>query len=190
MLEEHLGHGGCDAGPVGPERGDGDVHRGTRYYDAAMRGRVGLAMAVVLVVAAGCARSEERSNEVTLEIRQGTTTVEYVVEVAADGAQRQRGLMGRASLPANGGMLFLFPVKVQTGFWMKGTLIPLDIAFISDQQITEIRSMTPCTRDPCPSTTPAAGYDSALEVNAGAFARDGVAAGARVQVTGPLPTVS
>lgn len=98
--------------------------------------------------------------------------------------------MGRESLAASRGMLFLFPVKVRSGFWMKNTLIPLDIAFIADDRIIDIRSMTPCTRQPCPLTIPELGYDSALEVNAGSFARTGITVGDRVDVTGPLPKVS
>lgn len=153
----------------------------------AMRGRVALAMAVVVALGVGCGRT---GRTVTIEIGQDPRSLTIEAEVAANGADRARGLMGRRSLAADAGMLFLFPVKVRTGFWMKNTLIPLDIAFISDGWIIEIRSMTPCRREPCPLTIPASGYDSALEMNADSFARAGIAAGARVRVTGPLPKVS
>jgi uncharacterized protein len=155
-----------------------------------MRGRLALALVGVIVLGVGCGGSDARSKGVTVEITHGTTTVIYVAEVAADPAQRGRGLKGRESLAANRAMLFLFPVKVQTGFWMKDTLIPLDIAFISDDRIIEIRSMTPCRQERCPLTIPASGYDSALEVNAGSFARANITVGDHVEVNGPLPNVS
>ena len=137
----------------------------------------------------GCADPEPAAT-VNVEITHGNGTVLYVVEVASSPRGRQRGLMGRESLAANRGMLFLFPEKVAVGFWMKDTLIPLDIAFINGDRIVEIRSMTPCTTDSCPLTTPSTTYDSALEVNRGSFARAGVSVGDRVAFSGALPKVS
>lgn len=152
-----------------------------------MRGRTVLIAFVAVVLVSGCGAN---GRTVTVEIGEGARALRIEAEVAANGADRARGLMSRRELAPDAGMLFLFPVKVQAGFWMKNTLIPLDVAFIGDDRIIEIRSMVPCTRDPCPLTRPEAGYDSALEVNAGSFARSGVAVGDAVRVIGPLPKVS
>jgi uncharacterized membrane protein (UPF0127 family) len=71
---------------------------------------------------------------------------------------------------------------------MKDTLIPLDIAFIRAGRVTEISTMIPCTSDPCPVTTPAGSFESALEVNAGTFERAGISVGSSVRVQGALPS--
>ena len=52
------------------------------------------------------------------------------VEVAASSASRQRGLMWRSALEEGKGMLFIFPAEEEQNFWMKNTLIPLDMVFI------------------------------------------------------------
>ena len=154
------------------------------------------ARAVVVVITlalatlgVACDRTEP-SAAVTVQITHGSATVSYIAEVASSPGQRQRGLMGRESLGADAGMLFLFPQKVALGFWMKNTLIPLDIAFIDGDRVVEVRSMTPCRTDRCPFTTPRAPYDAALEVNQGSLSRAGVAAGDRVVFGGALPKVS
>jgi uncharacterized membrane protein (UPF0127 family) len=125
---------------------------------------------------------------VTVVLRQGDRVLTVRAEVAATPAARARGLMGRAALAPGTGMLFLFPAPVRAGFWMKGTLVPLDIAFIREGRVAEVRSMTPCRADPCPLTVPDAAFDAALEVPAGTFAEAGVGPGAVLEVVGPLPS--
>lgn len=155
-----------------------------------MRGRAFVVMALATVFLGASCSEPEPSATITVEITHGNTTVPYVAEVASSPRARQRGLMGRESLPANAGMLFLFPDEVAFGFWMKDTLIPLDIAFINGDRIVEIRSMKPCRTADCPLTTPSAVYDAALEVNEGSFGRAGIVSGDRVAYSGALPKVS
>jgi uncharacterized protein len=118
-------------------------------------------------------------------------TVTFAVEVVADQAGRQLGLMHRTALAEDAGMLFLFPDDRQGGFWMKDTLIPLSIAFIAaDGDILAILDMEPCEADPCPSYNPGVTYRSALEVNQGAFEDAGVDTDWRVELPVDLPPVS
>jgi uncharacterized membrane protein (UPF0127 family) len=66
------------------------------------------------------------------------------VEIASSDSAWARGLMDRRSLTLEQGMLFLFPQAEQKSFWMKNTLIPLDIMFVGlDSQIVNIAKRTP-----------------------------------------------
>ena len=93
-------------------------------------------------------------------------------QVAQTPDEREQGLMGRRSLPADQGMVFIFFERTRSGFWMKNTLIPLSIAFFNkDGEILRILDMEPCHKDPCKIYDPGVGYWGALEVNEGAFDR-------------------
>ncbi len=109
-----------------------------------------------------------------------TLTIE--VELADTASRRSRGLMFRASVAADGGMLFVWPTQTSGGFWMQNTFVPLSIAFVdADGLIIDIQDMEPETttlhRPPSP-------YRWALEVNQGWFAAQGIARGDRVELTG------
>jgi uncharacterized membrane protein (UPF0127 family) len=104
------------------------------------------------------------------------------VEVAADAAEWQRGLMGRKHMAENSGMLFVFPSPQRLGFWMKDTLIPLQIAFLQrttgqSYRVAKLFEMTPCHADPCHIYDPATSYDVALEANAGWFSTNHIHVG-------------
>ncbi len=91
-------------------------------------------------------------------LRADSTIIERIaIEIAETDSARARGLMDRRSLPARGGMLFLFPDEADRSFWMKNTPMPLDILFIrTDGTIVNIARRTrPYTEDRINSTGPA-----------------------------------
>ncbi len=75
----------------------------------------------------------------------GVGPVKINVEFARTPEELQKGLMNRPSLPKNFGMLFIFPDETNRSFWMKNTLIPLDVIFVSSTgRVNEITTLNPC----------------------------------------------
>lgn len=67
------------------------------------------------------------------QIRTANGTVRFSVEIADDAAERAKGLMFREKMASSAGMLFYFERPQSVSFWMKNTLIPLDMLFISPE---------------------------------------------------------
>lgn len=92
----------------------------------------------------------------------------WTVAVAATPSHRAQGLMGVTDLGERDGMLFVFDGDTDSGFWMKNTLIPLDIAFFAaDGTLVDLLTMVPCEQDPCPVYTPRGPYRYAVETVVG-----------------------
>ena len=144
--------------------------------------RLALLFTVLALPAAALAGTAIDRGTATITTRSGAKVV-VQVEIARTSAERQRGLMNRRTLPAKAGMVFVYPQAVSNGFWMKNTLIPLDIAFYDGRgRILRILTMQPCRREPCKVYDPGVSYRAALEVNAGSFRRWEVKAGDRIVV--------
>ncbi len=111
-----------------------------------------------------------------IQVGEQRLTVEY----AGTFEQRARGLMYRTELCDSCGMLFEFEYPREAGFWMKNTLIPLDIAYLDKRGvITDIKPMYPLVLDPVPSSKPVL---YALEMNQGWFAANDVVVGDRITI--------
>jgi uncharacterized membrane protein (UPF0127 family) len=93
------------------------------------------------------AKADAGSHSVTLD---GHT---FSVELATTDAHREHGLMDRDHLAADHGMLFVFKQQAPQSFWMKNTLIPLDILYFDkDRKLVAMQlDAPPCKADPCPS---------------------------------------
>jgi uncharacterized protein len=102
-----------------------------------------------------------------------------VVEIADTPELTQRGLMFRRHMGENEGMVFLFEEPDIIPFWMKNTLIPLDIIWLDpDRRVVHIaHSVPPCKADPCPSYPPSRPAQYVVEVNSGFAKRHGVKKG-------------
>jgi uncharacterized membrane protein (UPF0127 family) len=127
---------------------------------------------LLLVALTGCQESPQ-SNLPTVKMKLGSQT--FTLEVAADDASRQHGLMQRDSMPAHHGMIFVFPQPERLGFYMKNTRIPLDIVFVGpDRAVVSIKQMRPYDLSTTSSDYPA---KWAIELNKGAAGEAGVKVG-------------
>jgi uncharacterized membrane protein (UPF0127 family) len=119
---------------------------------------------------------------VPLTIRSANRAHRFTVEVARSPQQQQTGLMFRRSLGPNEGMIFPYPAPQELAFWMKNTLIPLDMIFIrSDGTIARISTAKPLDLTPMPSGEP---VSAVLELRGGRAAELGIREGDTVSWTG------
>ena len=104
---------------------------------------------------------------------------EVRLELATNNELRGQGLMYRESLPRGEGMLFIFPEPGEYPFWMKNTLIPLDMIWLDTSgKIVAIRpDIPPCRADPCPTYAPDAVSSLVLELAAGEAKEHGLSVG-------------
>ncbi len=107
--------------------------------------------------------------------------VMFKVELAKTASEQAKGLMYRAELPEENGMLFVFDKDTPRTFWMKNTLIPLDMIFIDSKlEVVEVKAnVMPCKEDPCPQykSVPAM---YVLEINGGLAEKKAIKAGSFV----------
>lgn len=115
-----------------------------------------------------------------LEVVTPSGRTRFFVEIADNDAERERGLMFRKELAPDRGMLFNFHQPREVAFWMKNTLIPLDIIYIqADGTVLSIaRNTTPKSEAPIPSGGPILGV---LELAGGRAAEVGLMPGDRVE---------
>lgn len=112
---------------------------------------------------------------------QNAKPLQIKAEVASTEEQIARGLMFRKSLGANEGMLFVFTAASVQNFWMKNTLIPLDMVFIAENRtIVKIHHAVPCTSDPCQLYSSERPAKYVLEVDAGFAANNYINEGSKV----------
>ena len=145
-------------------------------------GIAGLLVSLVLLSAcagAGTPRDAKGDPLEPLTVTTSTGEHRFMVEIADDDAERQRGLMEREPLADDRGMLFEFPDVAERGFWMRNTPSPLDIIYIDPRgRIVSIaKNATPNSDAVIPSNGPASGV---LELRAGRADEIGARPGDRV----------
>jgi uncharacterized membrane protein (UPF0127 family) len=120
-------------------------------------------------------RAQAGLREVPLTIRSKNGVHHFTVEVAATPEQQEKGLMFRRSLAPDRGMIFPYEPPQEVAFWMKNTLIPLDIVYIrSDGTIVRIVNAEAMDLTPLPSGEPIA---LVLEIAGGRAAELGIREG-------------
>ena len=104
------------------------------------------------------------------------------LELALTSEEISRGLMFRPSLPENRGMLFLFDQPRLPSFWMKNTLIPLDLVFLESTGavVDVIANVQPCAAEPCPNYPPSSPAQAVLEIGAGVAAAHNLEVGSTI----------
>ncbi|MBP7241193.1 DUF192 domain-containing protein [Amaricoccus sp.] len=142
-------------------------------------GRARIAGALLLAICAGPVAAACASDVV--ELRQGASVMRFQVEVADDEAERARGLMFRESLPRFGGMLFVYETPQPVAFWMKNTLIPLDMLFFDAAGRLAALHENAVPGDLTPISGGPAPVQFVLELAGGSAARLGVAPGAEMR---------
>ena len=130
--------------------------------------------------AAGAQPADIAFKRSSLVIVSGDRELKFDVELATNDAERQRGLMYRKELGPYQGMLFDFYREEPVSFWMKNTLIPLDMLFVNAQgRIVNIHQRAvPESLDVIAATAP---VRAVIELNGGTAARLGIAPGDQVQ---------
>lgn len=140
--------------------------------------RLNIGLAVLIAVLSGAAwpQSLPQLNLPRLTLSAGMHLIQ--TQVAATQEQRNTGLMHRADMAPNEGMLFVFEQPARQCFWMKNTLLPLTAAFLTDDgSIVNLVDMKPQALDSHCSAQP---VRYVLEMHQGWFAHKGLRAGSKL----------
>ena len=132
------------------------------------------ALLMASVVASG--KDVPLPRQPAIQLKAGGQSIQ--AEVVASDETRQRGLMFRASMGKNEGMLFVFTERAYHSMWMRNTPLPLSVAFIDDAgKILSIHEMEPFSETNHMAAGPA---KYALEMNLGWFVTHKVSVGDRI----------
>jgi uncharacterized membrane protein (UPF0127 family) len=163
------------------------VKAGRRNFAASL---IALLLAAVGAFA-GCQGGARSSAATPTPTRPAGARVElpsgaiYRVELARSDEEMAQGLMYRESLADRTGMLFLFPYDDDSHkFWMKNTLIPLDIIWLdaSGKVLFVSANTPPCKADPCPNYGPDFAVASVLEIAGGMAEKENVTVGSTIRL--------
>ncbi len=137
-----------------------------------------LVVAVSLLLVALPAMAQCRDGAV--ELRGDWGSARFAVELADTPERRAEGLMHRESMPLSAGMLFLYPEPQPVSFWMRNTLISLDMIFIDRRgRVTRVHhEAIPLDETPIPGGD---AVQYVLEINGGLAARLGIDAGSEMR---------
>ena len=139
-------------------------------------GAAGFGIANVSVAAS----SDPACREDQVQLRGDWGQARFSIELADDETERAKGLMNREVLPQSAGMLFVYDEPREAGFWMKNTLIPLDMIFL-DETGTVVRVHANAVPGDLTPIMGGADIKAVLEINGGLAARMGIDAGTQLR---------
>ncbi|MDF1726929.1 MAG: DUF192 domain-containing protein [Sulfitobacter sp.] len=134
-----------------------------------------LGLGISLCAAAG-AFAQEACRMDTVHLRGDWGVARFSVEIADDPEEQARGLMFREKLPLSAGMLFVYERPRSASFWMRNTLIPLDMLFVDARGVVQKIHPQAIPRDETPIEG-GEGVLAVLEINGGMAARLGITEG-------------
>lgn len=151
------------------------AHSGKYKFAVVVIGAVALSFLIMVFFPSKTSKNSAPPNPERLFHKEGQLTIlggrdslkaSVDIEIAEDEFRREVGLMGRPSMESNQGMLFTFPDERPVAFWMKNTILPLDMVFINSKNriITIHKNTTPFSEQTYPSDGP---VQYVLELNAG-----------------------
>jgi hypothetical protein len=151
-------------------------------------GQAPFSLTVLLILSSGCGGAAKSSPPPTptAAITRSRVVLPsgaiYSIEIARSPEELAQGLMFRESLPERTGMLFAFADQDVRKFWMKNTMIPLDIIWMDGAgRVLFVSADTPpCKADPCPNYGPEVPAASVLEIAGGMAAKEKVIVGSRI----------
>ncbi|MEE9427358.1 MAG: DUF192 domain-containing protein [Paracoccaceae bacterium] len=116
----------------------------------------------------------------SLNLRGDWGQAQFSIEIADDVAERAQGLMNREEMARTAGMMFIYDAPQSVTFWMRNTLIPLDMIFIDPSGlVTSIHeNAIPLDETPIPGGQ---GVQYVLEINGGLIATFGISVGSQVK---------
>ena len=136
--------------------------------------------AIMLCLGAGIAQAQETCAPDRVDLRGDWGQASFSVEIADTVDSRSMGLMYREDLPRGAGMLFVYEHPQRAAFWMKNTLIPLDIIFLDETGVVTSVHSNAIPHD----LTPIPGGDrvfAVLEINGGLARRYGIGPGTQMR---------
>lgn len=145
-----------------------------------LRLMAGAAPILALLTITGAAAAEAACSADAVDLRWDGGAAHFNVEIADTPDTRAQGLMHRETLPRSAGMLFVYDRPTSASFWMRNTLIPLDILFFDDSGTLTVAQTNarPLDETPLPGGD---GVKLVLEINGGLARRIGLGPGAQIR---------
>jgi uncharacterized protein len=148
------------------------------WKSAEMKKHIIFMLVSLILLVSGCTGIQEQKKIQKVCFKENC----YDVELAQTDEQRQTGLMGRENLDKDKGMLFVYGEDGVYTFWMKNTLIPLDMIWIDGNGtvVRIIKNAEPCGKEYCPSINPNKKARYVLEIRGGEADSIGLAEGNKI----------